>query len=473
MSTNVHKENATEVAFSSLDLAPELLQALDALAITTQTETQQACLPALLSGKDAAVKAKTGSGKTFAFGLTLLNQLIANEGADRNTFALVLCPTRELAQQVAEQIRLLLKFHANTKVLTLVGGVPIGAQINSLVHIPDVVVGTPGRVLDLMLKQKLSLEHIKVLVLDEADRMLDMGFSDQVQSILQALPKAKQSMLFSATFGGAIEKLSAQYLNDAQIIEVADNSESIQIVQRAYELQDERVMYAVAAVLSTEQAQSCMIFCQTKQGCRELAHALVEKGFAASALHGDLTQSERDQVLMQFACEACNVLVATDVAARGIDLTQVDLVINANIADSPQTHTHRVGRTGRADKSGLAITLVTSKQKQAIEYIAEQTNTHIPVKGAQTLRFHANRVVLPAVDCVLVHAGKKLKISKGDLLGALIKQAELPKEDIGRMFVTRDNSYIAIKKRSTKRALAHFREHRVKGKQLRARKLKN
>ncbi len=459
--------------FTSLDLAPALQQALVDLKYVQLTQTQQACLPVLLSGKDVAVQAKTGSGKTLAFGLTLLNALVgAQEQGHSGVYSLVICPTRELAQQVAEQLRFLAKQHANTKILTLVGGVAIGPQIASLVHAPSVVVGTPGRVMDLIRKNKLDVSNVKSLVLDEADRILDMGFSDQMSWILAALPRERQSMLFSATFSNAIESLTNEYLHKAAIIEVEDKQQHSQITQLAYVLQDDRDVYGVSAVLTHHQPNSCMVFCQTKHQTQGLADALFEMGFNAQAIHGDLTQAQRQQVLTQFAIKSCNLLIATDVAARGLDLDQVDLVINAQIADSAEIHTHRVGRTGRAEQTGTAITLVKDDEVKALAQIAQDTNSHIPIKHIQALRFHANRIVLPEHECVMVDGGKKQKISKGDLLGALIKQAEIPKEDIGKMQITHDKAYIAIKLRSVKRVLGFFRDNKVKGKSLRARKLK-
>ncbi|MGB3725711.1 MAG: ATP-dependent RNA helicase DbpA [Glaciecola sp.] len=471
--SNVSTDQVPAMAFNELALDDVLLSALADLQYTHLTQAQQACLPTVLAGQDAAVKAKTGSGKTLAFGLSLLNSLISAQRDGHNgVHSLVLCPTRELAQQVAEQLRLLAKHHANTKVLTLVGGISIGPQIASLVHAPSVVVGTPGRVMDLIRKQKLDVSKVKTLVLDEADRILDMGFSDQMGWILNALPKPRHSMLFSATFGTAIESLTKQYLHKASVIEVDDNQQHTQITQLAYQIQDDRAVYAVSALLTHYQPSSCMVFCQTKHETQSLTDDLHAKGFSVQTIHGDLTQAQRQQVLTQFALKTINVLVATDVAARGLDLDQVDLVINAQLADSAETHTHRVGRTGRAEQTGTAITLIKESQQKAIAQIAEDTNSHIPVKHIQALRFHANRIALPEHECIVVDGGKKQKISKGDLLGALIKQAEIVKNDIGKMQITHDRSYVAIKQRSVKRALNHFRENRVKGKNLRARKLK-
>jgi ATP-independent RNA helicase DbpA len=469
---NINSSEANS-AFTDVDLAPALQSALSDLKYTQLTSTQQACLPHVLAKTDVAVMAKTGTGKTLAFGLGILNALIsAQENGHKGVHSLVLCPTRELAQQVAEQLRLIAKHHANTKVLTLVGGISIGPQIASLVHMPSIVVGTPGRVMDLIRKNKLDVSTLQTLVLDEADRILDMGFADQMSWILDALPKKRHSMLFSATFGNAIDSLTQQYLHKAKIIELEDNSQHTQITQLAYVQQDDRTVYAVAALLTHYQPSSCMVFCQTKHETQTLTDELYEKGFSVQTIHGDLTQAQRQQVLTQFALSTCNVLVATDVAARGLDLEQVDLVINAQLADSAETHTHRVGRTGRAEQLGTAITLIKETQQKALAKIAEDTHSQIPIKHIQALRFHANRIVMPAHECVLVDAGKKQKVSKGDLLGALIKQANIEKGDIGKMLISHDKAYIAIKQRSVKRALTHFRENRVKGKSLRARKLK-
>lgn len=479
MTLNDTQQNEAS-SFQSLNLRLPINKALADLKYSQLSSAQTAALPYILQGKDTAVKAKTGSGKTLAFSISLLQGLLeqSDNMVQKSTstksgiYGLVLCPTRELAQQVAEQIRLLAKHIPNTKISSFVGGVAIGPQIASLVHTPDIVVGTPGRIMDLIRKGKLNVENVQKLVLDEADRILDMGFSDQMEWILKALPKQRHSMLFSATYGGAIERLTKQYLRQAAIVEVEQTQQHSQISQLAYVLQDNLLEQGVSAVLTHHQPKSCMIFCQTKIQTQSLCNELQHLGFSALTIHGDLTQFERQRVLTQFALQCCNVLVATDVAARGLDLEQVELVINAQIADSSETHTHRIGRTGRAEHTGTAITLIEESQKAALERITHETESKIPIKHIQALRFHVNRIVLPGHECVMVDGGKKQKISKGDLLGALIKQAEVPKEDIGKMQVTHDKCYIAIKQRSVKKTLQHFREHRVKGKSLRARKLK-
>lgn len=461
------------VSFKDYELPKEVHKALEDMGFNEPTSTQKACLPALLKHNDIAIKAKTGSGKTVAFGISLFNRMIpAQKEGHSGVFAMILCPSRELVMQVAEQIRLLAKHHANTKVLTLFGGVPIHKQIASLVHTPSIVVGTPGRVMDLLDRHKLDVSTLEMLVLDEADRMLDMGFSDQMTSILKVLPSARQTLLFSATYSQGIEKITNKYLTSPIIIEVEDPQHTANISQLAYVIQDNRVEYAISAILSHYQPTSTIVFCQTKQETLELAEELAAKGFVAHALNGDLTQGERQQVITQFSIQTTNVLVATDVAARGLDLEQVDLVINASLSDSSATHTHRIGRTGRADKKGTAITLIFDHQENVIKKISDETQRDIPIKHIQALRFHANRIVLPAHECILITSGKKQKISKGDILGALTKKAEIVAQDIGKMVVLRDQSFIAIKQRSVKRALSYFRENKVKGKSLRARRLR-
>lgn len=459
--------------FKSLQLNSSLLEALEALDIRVATATQEACLPIALEGRNIVVKAKTGSGKTFAFGIPIANALMnrANE-LSSSSFALVLCPTRELAQQVADNLRLLFKHFANVKVSALFGGVAIGPQIASLVHAPDIIVGTPGRIMDLVRKGHLDLSNIEKFVLDEADRMLDMGFADQMEYIFRALPNAPQTMLFSATYAQQMESFTQQHLPNASIVSLDNETANLQITQLAYKMHDQRLDYAVSALLSQFQPKSCIVFCMTKKDTQQLYEALASNGIRAQAIHGDLTQWQREQVLIQFTLQTVNVLVATDVAARGLDIPQVDLVINASLAESAEIHTHRIGRTGRSEKQGLAITLFQSNQSTAVERLQEDTQASISIKHAQSLRFHANRVVLPSHECILVDGGKKQKISKGDLLGALTKQAEIVSEDIGKMLVGAEKSYIAIKQRSVKRALTHFREKRVKGKKLKARKLR-
>lgn len=460
--------------FEQYGLCEQLNASLAGLKYSSPTATQEACLPELLSGSDVAVEAKTGSGKTLAFGLTILNKLAHTASDAQHPHALVLCPTRELAEQVAYQLQLLAKKMANTKILTLFGGVAIAPQLSSLRHSPAVVVGTPGRVMDILGKGKLDLSGVKTLVLDEADRMLDMGFSDQMDWILSDLhKKAKglQTLLFSATFGGNIQALSQSYQKDAKIISLNDAHTKVNIEQIAYKVQSGKREYAVAALLSEYQPDSAIVFCQTKVEVVSLATKLADDGFTLIQLQGDMEQFERSNAINLFSADCANVMIATDVASRGLDIANVSLVINFRISDDLDIHTHRIGRTGRAGETGTAITLIDDSDEIKLVAFNAQLSEEIPIKHAQALRFHANRIKQPEFVGIQIDAGKKQKVGKGDILGALTQQANIPARDIGKIHVSAQKSFAAVKLRSVKRALLMFREEKVKGKRIRARKI--
>ncbi|MFC4701454.1 DEAD/DEAH box helicase [Glaciecola siphonariae] len=460
--------------FEQYGLHHALNTSLAELKYTEPTATQQACLPDLLAGKDVAVEAKTGSGKTLAFGLTILNKLAQLDGTEQHPHALVLCPTRELAEQVNYQLQLLARRMANTKILALFGGVALAPQLSSLRHAPAVVVGTPGRIMDIISQGKLDLSGVKTLVLDEADRMLDMGFSDQMDWILSAMGKQAsevQTLLFSATFGGNIQQLSKRYQKNAEVIALDDAHTRANIEQLAYKVQAGQRDYAVAAILSEYQPDSAIVFCQTKLEVAALSQKLSDDGFTLVQLQGDMEQFERSNAITLFSADCANVMIATDVASRGLDIASVGLVINYRISDDLDIHTHRIGRTGRAGEKGMAITIIDDSDEVKLVAFNSQLPEDIPVKGAQALRFHANRIKQPAFVGIQIDGGKKQKLSKGDILGALTKQAKIPAKDIGKIHVTAQKSFAAVKVRSLKRALMMFREDTVKGKRIRARKL--
>lgn len=459
--------------FQQYPLRDELRASLSDLKFDVPTATQVACLPQLLAGKDVAVEAKTGSGKTLAFALTILNKL-AQVGTEQHPHALVLCPTRELAEQVSYQLQLLAKKMANTKILPLFGGVALAPQLSSLRHAPAVVVGTPGRVMDIMSQGKLDLSGVKTLVLDEADRMLDMGFSDQMDWILAALHKQAsnvQTLLFSATFGGNIKRLSQSYQKNAEIIALDDAHTRANIDQIAYKVQSDKREYAVAALLTEYQADSAIVFCQTKIEVASLSQKLIDDGFTLVQLQGDMEQFERSNAITLFSADCANVMIATDVASRGLDIANVGLVINFRISDDLDIHTHRIGRTGRAGETGIAITLIDESDEVKLVGFNAQLSEDIPIKSAQALRFHSNRIKQPEYVGIQIDAGKKQKLSKGDILGAITKQAKIPAKDIGKIQVSAQKSFAAVKLRSLKRALMMFREEKVKGKRIRARKI--
>ena len=453
--------------FAAQNLRPELLQSVEELGYTHLTDIQAATLPVILNGEDVLAQAKTGSGKTAAFGLGILQSLDATR---TYTHALVLCPTRELADQVAEQLRLLARRMENVKITTLYGGIPMNGQIATLRHRPHIIVGTPGRVMDHLMKHRVHLKELQQFVLDEADRMLDMGFYDELEVIFQHLPKKRQTLLFSATYPDTIAQISDAVQKTPQRIETQSLHTGTKIEQIAYKVTDEHRDQAVAAVLSHYQAQAAIVFCHTKAQTFALTEYLQQKDIAAVALNGDLEQRERTQVLTRFAHKSALVLVATDVAARGLDIDAVDVVINYTVTEEPDVYVHRIGRTGRADAEGLAVTLVSDSEMAGLRAIEAHAQVVLKPKGIESVRYHANRIVQPAFATLSIDGGKRQKLRPGDILGALTKEAGIDGEDIGKINVTNQVSFIAVKLRSVKRAMAQFREGKIKGKKFRARR---
>lgn len=453
--------------FSAFGLRPELLLAIEKAGFNAPRPIQQAALPAIVQGKDVLAQAQTGSGKTLAFAAGSLQKLDVSLNALQT---LVLCPTRELAEQVAEQYRLLARDLPNVKVLTLCGGLPMGPQINSLKHGCHIIVGTPGRVMDHVQKNRISLDELRVRVFDEADRMLDMGFTDDLATIFSGLRAPVQTLMFSATFTDATTQLAKQYLTSPETIEV-DSAARAKVSQLVYEVEDKQRFNALKALLTTEQPKSAIVFCRMRKTTQEVADKLAEEGFVAAAIQGDMEQSERNQVLMQFASDCLNILVATDVAARGLDIPAVDCVVNYEVSENPDAHIHRIGRTGRAEQPGMAYTLMSENEGALLAAIEIHTGEDLKRKGAQGLRFHANRIIEPEFKCLRIGAGKKAKLRPGDILGALTQEGDVPADDIGKIKVQANESFVAVKTRSVKRALALFREGKIKGKRVRAFKL--
>ncbi|HEX3141147.1 MAG TPA: ATP-dependent RNA helicase DbpA, partial [Rhizobacter sp.] len=347
---------STAPSFSTLPLPPAMLANLAQLGYTGMTPIQAASLPLALAGHDLIAQAKTGSGKTASFALALLANLNVRRFAVQ---ALVLCPTRELAEQVTQEVRRLARAEDHIKVLTLCGGSVMRTQLASLEHGAHIVVGTPGRIMDHLERGSLQLDALNTLVLDEADRMLDMGFFDDIATVAKQCPKQRQTLLFSATYPEGIAKLSAAFMREPKEVKLTQQHAAGKIRQRFYEVRDDERLHAVSLLLNHYRPVSTLAFCNTKQQCRDLVQVLRSQGFAALELHGDLDQRDRDQVMVRFANRSCSVLVATDIAARGLDIAQLEAVINVDIAADTDTHTHRIGRTGRADEEGWAFSLAS------------------------------------------------------------------------------------------------------------------
>ena len=450
--------------FNELKLNDALLSSLNDAKFTEMTQVQAYSLPKILRGEDVVVQAETGSGKTVAFALGLLSKLDTESFAPQ---ALVLCPTRELAEQVAEAIRKLAKVMGNVKVLTLCGGAPSKVQAASLEHGAHVLVGTPGRVLDHLQAERLQLAQLQTLVLDEADSMLEMGFQDELAGIIDKTPSNRQTLLFSATYPQGIRQLTKQVCNDAEIIKVAATHTQISIQQRFYELGDDTPAQAVRTLLLDLRPGNCMVFCNTKVETQNIADALKSKGFSILTLHGDMEQKDRDQTMVQFANGSGRILVATDVAARGLDIAELDLVINVGMAHDIATHTHRIGRTGRAGADGLAVTLIGAKDDFKMRMLEDTLSA--PIKLLELPPLNTAVAPLTAEFVTLqLNGGKKHKLRPGDIVGALTRDKKLSVDDIGKIKVQAQWAYVAVKSTKVNHALALINNDKIKAKRFRA-----
>lgn len=453
-------------SFNDFGLSSAMRSNLDQLGFAQPTEIQAKALAPGLAGKDIIAMAKTGSGKTAAFGISLVEKLNPPLFAVQ---ALVLCPTRELADQVAKAIRELARARDNIKVLTLCGGVAIGPQIGSLSHGAHIVVGTPGRIQDHLRKQTLSLARLKTVVLDEADRMLDMGFQEAMEDILSQTPSSRQTMMFSATWPAPIRELSKQYQKSPVDVRAEEAGENPDIEELFYEVSPQSKSDAIVALLSERQPESCIVFCTTKQQCDELAQELGERGFSALPLHGDLEQRDRDSVLVRFGNQSCSILVATDVAARGLDIKSLPLVINAEPARDPEVHTHRIGRTGRAGEQGHAVTFCTPAQGHKISRIESERGRAVEWGDTEALLATPLKPVTPAMKTLCIAGGRKDKIRPGDVMGALTGEAGLPGKAVGKIDLFDHQCFVAVEKSLAGKALSRLENGKVKGRKIRVR----
>ncbi|MDO8287525.1 MAG: ATP-dependent RNA helicase DbpA [Rhodoferax sp.] len=455
--------------FASLALNHATLANLQQLGYTDMTPIQAASLPIALAGKDLIAQAQTGSGKTAAFALALLAKLNPRWFAVQ---AMVLCPTRELADQVTVEIRRLARSEENIKVVTLCGGIALRGQRASLEHGAHVVVGTPGRIMDHLERGYLTLEGLNTLVLDEADRMLDMGFFDDIAKVAKQCPANRQTLLFSATYPEGIEKLAKQFMRDPQRVEVAPPKTDSLIEQRFYEVTQPNRLHTVGQLLRHFRPVSTLAFCNTKQQCKDLVTLLQAEGFYALALYGELEQRERDQVLAQFANRSCSVLVATDVASRGLDINQLEAVINVDITPDPEVHVHRIGRTGRAGATGLALSLAIMNDMGRIGKIEQYQNQPSKWYPLDTLVPASDAPLLPPMVTLQILGGRKEKIRPGDVLGALTSTEGGPaytREQIGKIQVTEFCTFVAVTRDIATQACAKLNAGKVKGKSVRAR----
>jgi ATP-independent RNA helicase DbpA len=442
--------------FETLALRTPLKEALKRLEFTQMTSIQSSALPVILQKKDCIAQAATGSGKTLAFGLGILERI---NPKSFGTQSLILCPTRELAEQVAKVIRSLASEIGNIKVLTLCGGVPMKGQIHSLKHGAHIIVGTPGRVLKLLQIDAFDPAQIQTVVLDEADQMIDMGFIEDITSILGFTPASRQSLLFSATFPESIQTITSEFMKDPVMVTAEHSLSKPKIEEIAYLCNDK--LPAISTVLQLHEITNTIIFCNTKVDANALCEDLNRIGIHALTLHGDMEQFDRNEAIIQFRNLSAPILVATDVAGRGIDIEGLDAIINYEVPIQNERYTHRIGRTGRAGKNGIAITLVNHYQyERFIDLKRPVTPTELPsTKNASTLK--------TLMRTICIDAGKKEKLRAGDIVGALIHECDLSKEEIGKIDQQDHLSYVAIPRAKAEKVYQKLVNRPIKGKTFR------
>jgi ATP-independent RNA helicase DbpA len=458
--------------FSSLPLSPELLRVVAELGYENLTPIQAEAIPHLLAGRDLVGQSKTGSGKTAAFSIPILQSLHLK---NKSIQALVLCPTRELCSQVAREIRKLGRLHPGLHVLVISGGQPMFPQLSALEKGVHIVVGTPGRVLDHLKRKSMDLSQARAVVLDEADRMLDMGFQEDMEKILGSLPKDRQTIFFSATFPNSIASMSRAYQRKPVSVKIeSDESSQANIRQLFYQADPETRAQAVAWLLQQHQPESAIVFCNFKADVAELAKTLSRSGVSVGSLHGDLEQNDRDRVMAKFRNASTRVLVATDVAARGIDIDSLDLVINYDLPQKTEVYVHRIGRTGRAGKQGLAVSLFISRDKSKIQMIEKATGTRAEIKtmaSARQLEVEAAKTDLhqqSKMQTLFISGGRKEKVRPGDILGALTGEAGgLDASDVGKIEIHDHFSYVAVSSDIAQMALQRLRNGKIKGRKFR------
>jgi len=457
----------SQLTFSTLKLHPDLLHNLASLGYETMTPIQSESLPHILAGKDVIAQGKTGSGKTAAFGLGLLQKL---DVQDLSVQSLVLCPTRELADQVTKEIRRLARTIPNIKILTLCGGVSIRPQIDSLRYGAHIIVGTPGRIDDHLLRETLRLDRVNTVVLDEADRMLDMGFQPAIDAIIDLIPKQRQTLLLSATFPDKIKKIANRIMIKPVMVKVESTHDSSTIEQHFYKVDSlEKRMTALRLLLLQNRPESTLIFCNTKIETQEVADDLIDHGFSALALNGDLEQRDRDQTMVRFANKSTSILVATDVAARGLDIDSLDAVINYHIAHDPEAHVHRIGRTGRAGSKGIACSLFSDKEELKMVMLADYLERKIEAEPLPPLSVLETPAMKPPMATLQIGGGKKQKIRPGDILGALTGENGIAGKQVGKIHILDNWAYVAVSRDVVKVALKKLSEGKLKGRSFRVR----
>ncbi len=442
--------------FSTLSLCDAMIQNLDKIGYLEMTPVQAQTLPLILDNKDVIAQAKTGSGKTAAFGIGLLHKLQVKKFRVQ---ALVLCPTRELADQVSKELRVIAKFAHNIKILTLCGGAAFGPQLGSLRHGAHIVVGTPGRILKHLNKETLSLVDLETLVLDEADRMLDMGFIEEIDKVLEYAPKTRQTLLFSATYTNEITFISDRIQNNALSVKTVSTEVQNKIQERFYETHESEKTNTLIKIFSTFKPENIIVFTNTKLAAKELAENLTKNKIDALAIHGDLEQYERNDVLVQFANKSCPVLIATDVAARGLDIKELSMVVNFDLPHTQETYTHRIGRTGRVGADGMAISFY-----KEIEDVLDYRDEKRIFDDQNNLKTNNGFEMKPQFVTLVIEGGKKDKLRAGDVLGALTADGGLKGSLIAKIDIYDRQTYVAIIREFINEAHKKLSQGRIKNK---------
>jgi ATP-dependent RNA helicase DeaD len=519
------------ITFKELGLRNEILKAIDDLGFEEPTPIQKAAIPDMLEGKDIVGQAQTGTGKTAAFGMPILNAL---DVKSRNPQTLIMTPTRELAMQVADEIRKFAKHMHGVKTLAIYGGQPIERQIKALKAGVQIVVGTPGRLLDHIRRKTIKLQDIQIVVLDEADQMLDMGFLEDIESILNETPESRQTVLFSATMPREIENLAKNYQKTPKKIKVVHQELTVPLIEQYYfEVKEKDKLEVLSRLLDMEKSGLCVIFCRTKRGVDELVESLQSRGHFVEGIHGDLKQSQRDRVMKKFREGTIEVLIATDVAARGIDVDNVNLVINYDIPEDIEYYVHRIGRTGRAGKTGISYTFVTGRQISLLKTIERFTKTKIKRKPVPSLtdiaerqrETFSNRIIktiqeghlteyasiveklteeYSSIDVaaalakllmerdkisimdgaedplgntgaseagmarVFMNVGKRDRVRAGDILGAIANEAGLPGNRVGTIDIFDKYTFVEVPVEEADRVIKRMNKMRIRGKKVNA-----
>ena len=460
---SVKRYKMPENNFSSLDINAKLLDNLKSMNFSSMTQIQKKAIPIIMQGDDLIAQSKTGSGKTIAFGIGILQNL---DVKNFDIQFLVICPTRELCEQVASELRKLARLEHNVKIVTIYGGESLYSQRRSLDYGAHIVVGTPGRIIDHIGKETINLSHIKTLVLDEADRMLDMGFYDDISYIKTKLPQKLQTLLFSATYPDNIQTLVSTVMHNPKTVTIDEDNEGY-LKQLTCKVKEENKYKVLKTILLSYRPDSVIIFCNTKIDVEEVTHKLYSDGFDTEYLHGGLEQNIRNEMLHMFANKSIPILVTTNLAARGIDIKDISLVINYDLPQDKEVYLHRVGRTARAGDEGVSISLYSEKDINQLDAIKELVKTDIEEIDLKELTCKSKNPILAKYRTLHLLAGKKDKIRAGDIVGTFIKTLGLDKDCIGNIDILQKDAYVAINNSCNIEKILKLKEINIKAKRIR------